>query len=71
MHRPHVPHVRPFLFVGSLLCFIGSTWGMGWAVATAVGSHYQRFFRRVWVSLTRVDMRRDHLPSDAPRWPRS
>jgi hypothetical protein len=29
MHRPHTPHVRPFLFVGSLLPFIGSTWGAG------------------------------------------
>jgi hypothetical protein len=37
MHRPHTPNIRPFLFVGSLLCFIGSTWGMGWAIATAAG----------------------------------
>jgi hypothetical protein len=37
MHRPYVPHVRPFLFVGSLLLFIGSTWGAGWAIASTVG----------------------------------
>ena len=37
MHRPHAPHVRPFPFVGSLLCFIGSTWGVGWAIASTVG----------------------------------
>jgi hypothetical protein len=37
MHRPHAPNFRPFLFVGSLWLFIGSTWGVGWAIATAVG----------------------------------
>jgi hypothetical protein len=37
MHRPHVPHVRPFLFVGSLLLFVGSTWGVKWAIVTATG----------------------------------
>jgi hypothetical protein len=37
MHRPHALRVRPFLFVGSLWLFIGSTWGVGWAIATAIG----------------------------------
>ena len=37
MHRPHTPHVRPFLFVGSLLLFIASTWDAGWTVATSIG----------------------------------
>jgi hypothetical protein len=36
MHRPQEPHVRPFLFVGSLWLFIGSTWGVGWATASTV-----------------------------------
>ena len=37
MQPPHSPDFRPLLFIGSLWLFIGSTWGVGWAVATTVG----------------------------------
>jgi hypothetical protein len=37
MYRPYSSNVRPFLSVGSLLLFIGGTWGAKWAVATAIG----------------------------------
>lgn len=31
------PDYRPLMFISSLFLFIGSTWGVGWAIASTVG----------------------------------